>query len=89
MNKKGGILLGIFSWVKNIFNRTSPTISNTKENCDLLKTLNESSKEQSDYTYEKHEQNYRNFNPIVDIVETDNNPLTSVEISFTNLSFAK
>ena len=76
----------VISWIKNLFQiELSVTDDNTTKPIDedeLKRSLNEESKRQSDYYYEQHQKKYVGWNPLTDLIETDSNPLNSVEISF-------
>lgn len=64
--------MGLLSWLNKFLNNSSETASSNNKKKDYANLS----------PHEIHEQNYKNFNPLVDIIETDNKPLTSLEITF-------
>ncbi len=79
----------LLSWFKNKFSNRKTNLSSTRDNTtqsaneeDLTRLLNEESKKRSDFYYEQHQNKYIGWDPQTDIIETDSSPLTSVEISF-------
>lgn len=84
--------MGIFKILTKIFKKDPIQITEkndiqntyTKQNNldEKIKELNEYHQKKSYEGFKHHEKTYKNFNPETDLVDTDNKPLTSVEISF-------
>lgn len=87
--------MNFLSWVKKKFfnqKQLSATIDNTAKSInedELIQLLNEESRKQSEWYYEQHQKKYIGWNPLTDLIETDSNPLTTVEISFLDYIDAK
>jgi hypothetical protein len=72
----------VLSWFKKIVFKDKTRMKATKDDNELVRSLNEQSIKQSDRYYEQHQNKYVGWNPLTDLIETDSSPLTSVEISF-------
>lgn len=76
----------MLSWIKKLFSidvsvKNDKTAQQFNEN-ESIRSLNEESKKRSDWYYEQHQKKYVGWNPQTDLLKTDSNPLTSVEIAF-------